>query len=171
LRLGSLDAAANAATGSLAHFEDHADVQGQTPASAWERHLKGFDALNGPTFSSAPNVKEIREAAEKAIWEADYRQRRTPIVDFMPLLVEALSKLKGHGPPRYFLYTLKRGVLLEPVLREQRLPATSLYLPGAIYEPVGEFANADEARRAFGVLAEALRKGRFDPTAITSPPP
>src|SRR5213075_1586428 len=97
--------------------------------------------------SSAPNVKEIHEAAERAIWEADYRQRRTPMIDFMPLLVEALSKLKGHGPPRHSLYALKRGALIEPVLREERLPAASLYLPGALYEPVGEFSNGDEARR------------------------
>jgi hypothetical protein len=170
LKLERLETAADPTLSALPHFEDHTEVQGQTPATAWERHMKGFDAVNGPTFGSAPTVSEIHEASENAIWKADYGPRPQTI-DYLALIVAALSKLKGHGPPRYFLYTVKRGAMIEPVLREARVPAQEMYLPGAVYEPVGEFADMDNARHAFNVLAEALRKGRFEPAMLATPPP
>lgn len=128
-------------------FPASVERQGLTPEQKLARYFEHFDALYGPTFASAPTVKEL--------WQLP-AARGLPL-DFLPLLKLLLDARRRHEPPRYFLYAARAGERAWPVLREGRLPAELAYAdPGVTYEELGGFPDRKTAQAAYERLEDAL---------------
>jgi hypothetical protein len=121
-----------------------------TPEQKLARFFEDFDALHGPTFASAPTVKEL--------WRLP-AIRGIPL-DFVPLVKLLLEARRKRQPPRFFLYCAREGGRAWPVLREGRLPAEIAYArPGVTYEELGGFPDRKTAEAAYERLEDALAAG------------
>lgn len=128
-------------------FPAQVERQGLTPEQKLARFFDGFDALYGPTFASAPTVKEL--------WPTP-AGRGIPL-DFLPLVELLVKARRRHVPARFFLYAAREGSRAWAVLREGRLPPEVAYArPGVTYTELGGFPDRKGAQAAYERLEDAL---------------
>jgi len=145
----------------LPRFEERIEVEGKVPQVMFERYLKDFDMELGPTFSSGPTVAESMEQLE-----GTPKSRETaPIAQFLPLLQWLGRKVRGEGPPKYFLYRVMTPEGIFVLLREDRLPPSAV-APGVLFELIGTYPDLKTAlaehKRLDREAAEKNARGRAE---------
>jgi hypothetical protein len=142
-------------------FETQVEVVGKSPQVMLNRFFGGVDLECGPAAAppngGAPSEVEMREA----------RMHPSPTMDFAALAKAIADKLKRPGPDRYFLYRRTTRSRVSYELREGRLPASDLYLPGATHELVDAFPDLASGTKAL----RRMESGFASPRSPDAPPP
>lgn len=125
-------------------FQTSIEVVARSPQVLLERFFGGVDLECGPGGAGAPSVEEMRE----------HRPHAPPTADLMALAMalagKVMTKVKGKQAPRYYLYAVRRGNVVNYALREERVPDAWFYnFPGVSFELVESFADQDTAVRAW----------------------
>lgn len=125
-------------------FETSIEVVARSPQVLLERFFGGVDLECGPGGGGAPSVEEMRE----------HRPHAPPTADLMALAMalagKVMNKVKGKQAPRYYLYAVRRGNVVNYALREERVPDAWFYnFPGVSFELVESFADQEAAVRAW----------------------
>jgi len=143
-------------------FETQVEGVGKSPQAMLNRFFGGVDLECGPAGApppggGAPSEIETREA----------RMHPSPTADFVGLARTIVDKLRRPGAERYFLYRRTTGSDVSYELRDTRIPASGLYLPGTTYELVDAFPDAGSGTKAL----HRIERGFAGPRSPDAPPP
>jgi hypothetical protein len=116
------------------------EVVKRWPQALLEEHLRGVDLECQPTPDGPPTLMEMRRHTGAG---------SIPVhADFLGP-IKALARLfRSEGPPRYFLYQIRREDGLAYSLSEGRVSEAALATPGITWELVGSFADLKRGRAA-----------------------
>jgi hypothetical protein len=123
----------------IPRFESSIEVVGDSPQAILDRRLRGVELECGPAGGGAPTEAETRAV----------RPHPSPSADFLALAKAIAAKLKGKGPPRYFLYLVRRPNDVTFIVREGRISDAEFYnTAGATFELIEGFPDAKGAATA-----------------------
>jgi hypothetical protein len=143
-------------------FETQVEVVGKSPQAMLNRFFGGVDLECGPAAAAPPGG-----GAPSEIESREARLHPSPTADFVGLARAIADKLRRPGADRYFLYRRTAGSDVSYELREGRLSASSLYLPGTTYELVDAFPDAASGTKAL----HRMERGFVSPRGPDVPPP
>jgi len=139
-------------------FEDRVDVLGKTPQMMLERFFGGAEVECGALPGGVPSESDMRDA----------RPMPAQAIDLMGAAQALLKALKGEdkGPPKYFLYRVRKANDARYELREGKIPVAWMYggINGSTFELLQGFSDRDTAVRGL----RRMEKGFLTPTPLAS---
>ena len=139
-------------------FEEQVEVFGKTPQMMLERFFGGAEVECGSLPGGVPSESDMRGV----------RPMPGQALDFIGAAQQLLKALKGEdkGPPRYFLYRVRKADEARYELREGKIPVAWMYggVNGNTFELLQGFSDRDTAVRGL----RRMEKGFLTPTPLAS---
>ncbi len=145
-------------TRDLPRFEEQIEVVGRTPQMMLERFFGGADVECTASPGGVPSEQDMR----------DVRQTPGQALDLVGAAQQLLKAIKGEdkGPPKYFLYRVRKANEARYELREGKIPVVWMYggINGNTFELLEGFSDRDAAVRGL----RRMEKGFLTPKPLAS---